>query len=51
MVKLWDEMLAFEIQRTKRRIALAEKHGIGKMAMQEKARLLIQQKTQADRKI
>ncbi len=39
MVIFWDEVIEFELQRIKRRISLAEKHGIGSMAIEEKARL------------
>ncbi len=45
MVKFWDEMLKFEIARTKKNIGLCEKHGVGDTAMREKARLKKQERT------
>jgi len=44
MVKFWDEQLTIAIKKTKRRIKLAEKHGIGEMAMREKSILKLQEK-------
>ncbi len=40
----WKELIDFEIKRTKRRIALCEKHGIGDTAIKEKARLKKQER-------
>ncbi len=51
MVKFWHEMLDLAIVRTKRRIVIAEKHGIGKMAMEEKEVLKKQLKKRDDRKL
>ncbi len=44
-------MLDKAIIRTKRRIIFAERHGIGKMAIQEKEVLKKQLKTREDRKV
>jgi len=50
MVKIKHELLDKAIIRTQRRIALAEKHGIGQMAIKEKQILVMQKKTRAERK-
>ncbi len=50
MVKFWDKQLEIAIKRTQRRIKLAEKNGNGGMAMQEKAILVKQKRTQELRK-
>ncbi len=44
MVKFWDNVLDFEIARTKRRIKACEKHGIGDTAVYEKMRLKKQER-------
>ncbi len=38
MVKFWDEARKKELSRVTERIKFAERHGIGKMAMDEKKR-------------
>ncbi len=50
MVKFWDEALKKSKARCEVRIQLAEKHGIGKMAMEEKQRLMKIKKHIEDRK-
>ncbi len=37
MVKFWIDCLDYAINKTRSRIALCEKHGIGDSAMEEKA--------------
>ncbi len=51
MVKFWDEALKEAKIVCQFRIKLAEKHGKGQMAMEEKARLLKINKKIQDRKI
>ncbi len=50
MVKWWDVQLDKGIKLTKIRIKHHEKHGVGKAAMEDKARLVIQEKAKMDRK-
>ncbi len=50
-MKFWDKMIKRERTVCLNRIKLAEKHGIGKMAMEEKARLLKLNKKMEDRNI
>ncbi len=44
MVKFWEEAIATNERLTKARIKHAEEHGLGAIAMEEKARLLKVQK-------
>ncbi len=50
MVKFWLMQLEKSILKTKDRIKMMEKHGVGKSAMQEKATLQKQQKKLEDMK-
>ncbi len=49
MVKWWDVQLSRSIKITKMRIKHHEKHGVGKAVMEDKARLVIQEKALLDR--
>ncbi len=49
-IHFWDIQLDAAIKTTRRRIVLAEKHGIGKMAIQEKIILAKQEKARLDRR-
>ncbi len=49
MVKFWEVQQDVGIKITRRRIKYAEKNGIGKMAMEEKATLVKQEKHKKDR--
>lgn len=51
MVKFWEEQLKIAMKTSERRIKFAERHGKGRMAMDEKDKLKKQKKRWVDNQV